>query len=234
LVKAAKIPYRVGTSHRLFHLWTCNLRPNFTRKNSDFHESQLNFELFRNFGLTELPSLHDLVRYIGDFKPQVKLSSFLKAQLIEGKRVVLHAKSQGSAVEWPIKNYIDLAQKLVNNNYIVYFSGTENEGKQFRKYLPVHPHIIDLSGKSSLAELIAFINCCDALVACSTGPLHLASVLGKKAIGLYTDMRPMHPGRWAPIGRNSTVLTAKNSETPQREDILRISVEEVFNCIKTS
>ena len=42
LAKQAKIPNRIGTSHRLFHLNTCNHRPNFTRKKSDLHESQLN------------------------------------------------------------------------------------------------------------------------------------------------------------------------------------------------
>ena len=40
LAKKAKIPMRIGTSHRVFHLFTCNERPSFTRKNSSLHESQ--------------------------------------------------------------------------------------------------------------------------------------------------------------------------------------------------
>src|SRR5690554_4361350 len=109
LAKAAKVPIRVGTSHRIYHLLTCNVRPNFTRKNSDFHEAQLNFELLRNFGVKTLPSKEELVEYIGEFKPQVKLPNQLKSLLKDGKRVILHTKSQGSAVEWPLEKYVQLA-----------------------------------------------------------------------------------------------------------------------------
>ena len=232
IAKAAKIPLRIGTSHRLFHLVTCNIRPSFTRKKSNFHEAQLNFELLRNFGVQSLPNRDDLLKHIGDFKPQVELSSQLKDVLKEGNRIVLHTKSQGSAVEWPIEKYVQLAKELAVKRYTVYFSGTEKEGLQFRDALPSHPHIIDISGKSSLAELITFINECDVLVACSTGPLHLAAVLGKKAIGLYTDLRPMHPGRWAPIGDKSIAMTVNSSGDPKLEDIYNIRVERVLQIIE--
>ena len=41
LAQKAKIPHRIGTSHRLYHLLTCNHRPNFTRKNSELHFHRL-------------------------------------------------------------------------------------------------------------------------------------------------------------------------------------------------
>jgi ADP-heptose:LPS heptosyltransferase len=232
LGRAAKIPVRVGTSHRMFHLFTCNFRPNFTRKNSNFHEAQLNFELLRSFGVKSLPKIEELVEYIGNFKPQVELPNQLKEVLKSGKRVILHTKSQGSAVEWPMEKYVQLAIELAAKNYTVYFSGTEKEGLQFRDALPNHPQIIDISGKSSLAELITFIDKCDVLVACSTGPLHLAAVLGKKAIGLYTDLRPMHPGRWAPIGAKSIAITANSSGDPKLEDIYSIGVDRIVQIIE--
>ena len=56
LSKKAKIPYRIGTSHRIFHFLTCNYKVNFSRKNSSLHEAQLNFELARPFGLKSIPS----------------------------------------------------------------------------------------------------------------------------------------------------------------------------------
>lgn len=232
LAKAAKIPFRIGTSHRLFHLLTCNIKPNFTRKNSEFHEAQLNFELLRSFGVKSLPNKEELVEYIGDFKPKDELPNQLKIVLSDKKRVVLHTKSQGSAVEWPIEKYVELANQLVKKDYSVYFSGTEKEGLKFRDALPNHPQVIDISGKSSLGELIAFIDKCDVLVACSTGPLHLAAVLGKKAIGLYTDLRPMHPGRWSPIGAQGIALTANNLENPKLEDIYSITVGRVMQVIE--
>jgi ADP-heptose:LPS heptosyltransferase len=41
------------------------------------------------------------------------------------------------------------------------------------------------------------------LVAGSTGPLHLAAALGRHALGLYPPIRPMHPGRWGPLGAHA-------------------------------
>jgi ADP-heptose:LPS heptosyltransferase len=46
----------------------------------------------------------------------------------------------------------------------------------------------------------------DTLVACSTGPLHLAGILGKNAIGLFSPKRPIHPGRWKPLGLKTSIL----------------------------
>lgn len=231
LAKAANIHDRIGTSHRLFHWLNCNIKPNFTRKDSDFHESQLNFELLRKFGVTDLPTIPELIDLLSSFEPKAALNTTLE-ELVKTnrKKIILHPKSQGSAVEWPLEKYIDLANQLVKNDYRVYFSGTEKEGLQFRDELPANDEIIDVSGKSSLGEFITFISKCDGLVACSTGPLHLAAILNKKAIGLYTDLRPMHPGRWAPLGKRSKAIT-KGKSHPELDDINLIEVNKVLNSI---
>ena len=45
--KKTKIPLRIGTNRRFFHLTTCNKLVNLTRKNSGYHESQLNLKLLK-------------------------------------------------------------------------------------------------------------------------------------------------------------------------------------------
>ena len=130
---------------------------------------------------------------------------------------------------------MQLAQKLVERDYAVYFSGTEKEGKMFRDKLPKNDNIKDISGRMTLTEFISFINECDMLIACSTGPLHIASILGKTAIGLYTKKRPMHPGRWAPIGMDTKVVTSDflddNKTVSPLKDIRAIKVNDVFSAI---
>ncbi|MBL7933885.1 MAG: hypothetical protein JNL60_18420, partial [Bacteroidia bacterium] len=64
----------------------------------------------------------------------------------------------------------------------------------------------DITGKLSLQQFIAFINKCDGLVAASTGPLHIAAALDKIAVGLFSPKRPIHPGRWMPLGLHATTL----------------------------
>jgi heptosyltransferase-3 len=208
LAKKAKIPMRIGTSHRTYHLLTCSHRLNFTRKSSPLHEAQLNFELLRPFGLTEIPSLEIVSEMVSAFKPvQVELPKNIDEMLSAAlKTVVLHPKSQGSAVEWPMQSYAELANKLADNGYTVFFTGTEKEGELYRKDLPNNPSIIDLSGTMSLEQLIVFIGKMQNLVACSTGPLHIAGFLGVRTIGLFSPRKPIHPGRWQALGSNVSIL----------------------------
>jgi ADP-heptose:LPS heptosyltransferase len=229
LVRKAKIPMRVGTSHRGYHLLTCNNRPSFTRKKSDLHESQLNFKLFEAFGLKDVPDLDMINQWVSAFKSKTSLPEVLLELLnTEQKKIILHPKSQGSAVEWPLEKYTELATRLVDQNYRVYFSGTEKEGLLFREQLPKDQNIIDISGKMSLSEFISFINEVDGLIACSTGPLHIAAVLQKRAIGLYTNVRPMHPGRWAPIGTKSETIVSLTESTSPEKEIRSITVDQLI------
>lgn len=208
LAKKARIPMRIGTSHRSFHLLSCSHRLNFSRKNSALHESQLNFELLKPLGLTAIPSMEEVMSMTSAFKVEQCALPDNLAGLLEknNKTVVLHPKSQGSALEWPLESYLKLANELVAKGYTVYFTGTEQEGDLFRSSLPINDNIIDLTGKLSLKELIYFISQVKNLVACSTGPLHIAGFLGVRAIGLFSPRKPIHPGRWQPIGTNVRVL----------------------------
>ena len=68
-----------------------------------------------------------------------------------------------------------------------------------------------MTGKMKLDELISFISKADGLVAASTGPLHIAAALGKHALGIYPPIRPMHAGRWGPLGIHAeTIAPDKN------------------------
>ncbi len=238
LAKKAKISIRIGTSHRGFHLLTCNHRVNFTRKRSDLHEAQLNFELLRPFRLTEIPSLEQVKEYGSLFKPvSVDLPQEVNEILnASSKTVILHPKSQGSALEWPLERYMELAIGLANERRTVFFTGTQQEGEQFRAMIPVHERIVDLSGKLTLSELIVLIAKVNALVACSTGPLHIAGVCGTHAVGLYSPRKPIHPGRWQPIGNHVDVLVY-DEDCPQCKKgkkclcVQQISVLQVFDAL---
>lgn len=204
LAKKAEITIRVGSSHRLYHLATCTHRINFTRKRSDLHESQLNHELLRPFGLKEIPKINDVIATTGFFNaPKVSLPQEYEAL---NSFTILHPKSQGSAKEWPFEKYLVLAKELIAKGETVIFTGTENEGKLFRDQLPSHSELIDSTGTMSLTQLIALISKAKNIVACSTGPLHIAGFLGINTIGLFSPKRPIHPERWSALGSCVSIL----------------------------
>ena len=222
--KKAKVPMRIGTSHRIFHLNTCNVRPNFTRKHSPLHESQLNFELLRPFGLDEIPTFEQVNAYTTQFVSEKQALPSEFEGLLDKKYVVLHPKSQGSAREWPMEKYTELAQELIVKGYDVIFTGTEQEGKLFRKEIPKDDKCHDSTGKLSIDQLIWLIKNASGLVACSTGPLHVAGFLNIKAIGLFSPRIPIHPGRWKPLGKQSVALVFD-------EDCIKCKTKKECNCI---
>jgi ADP-heptose:LPS heptosyltransferase len=206
LAKKAKIPLRIGTAHRTFHFLNCNSRVNFSRKKSLLHEAQLNFELLRPLGLQSIPSLNEIQDQSSNFiGPNTILPTFLK-DMNWDKTIVLHPKSQGSALEWPLENYVDLANLLVTEGYSVLLTGTEKEGALFRHLFQLGDSLIDSTGKLTLIELISVLSKTKALAACSTGPLHISAMLNIRSVGLYSMRKPIHPGRWKPLGVNSVSL----------------------------
>jgi ADP-heptose:LPS heptosyltransferase len=209
LVKKAKVPVRIGTTNRAWHWFTCNKLIRFSRKKSDLHESQLNMKLLSPFGIHETTSLAEMPQYYG-FKAKGELPAEIKDLLsTTHKNVILHPKSQGSGREWGFENFGRLIELLPASDYKVFVSGTEKEKPLLQPLLDKYPGVTDLSGKMNLEQFIVFIDAADALVAASTGPLHIAAALGKYAVGLFPSVRPMHPGRWQPVGKHAHVVMMK-------------------------
>jgi ADP-heptose:LPS heptosyltransferase len=234
IAKKAGILMRIGTSHRVYHLWTCTHRVAFSRKQSPLHESQLNFELLRPLGLKELPSMVQLLEYTHAF--QVKNKHLPKPFDTLRDFFILHPKSQGSAREWPLEKYMKLAKDLSKKGETVVFTGTEPEGLLFRDQLPKNEAIIDATGKLTLDELIVLISKSKGLVACSTGPLHIAGFLGIRTVGLFSEKRPIHPGRWKALGAdvkivsNPDCVNCKNGK--ECSCLENISVSDVFTALQ--
>lgn len=158
--------------------------------------------LLRPLGIKNILTTDEIPDYYGLEAPRsfpgIKLN-FDKSK----KHVILHPGSKGSAREWGLDNFGKLAAILNTQEYQVFITGTADEGESMKgSTLLSLPNVQNLCGLFSLTELMSFIKANDALVACSTGPLHLAASLGIRAIGIYPPIRPMHPGRWAPLGKD--------------------------------
>ena len=205
LARKAGIPVRIGTSSRWFHWLTCNRLVRLSRRHSPLHEAQLNLKLLRPLGYDEQPRLAQVAELVR-LQPTEPLApewqQLLAARQPRQLNVILHPRSRGSAREWGLDHFGKLAQLLHQAGHRVFVTGTAAEGEELRPWLDTHKAALagNLTGKLTLAQLLAFIGTADGLVAASTGPLHVAAALGRHALGLYPPMRPTHPGRWAPLG----------------------------------
>jgi heptosyltransferase-3 len=205
LAQQAKIPVRIGTRNRLFHWLTCNRLVALSRRHSPLHEAQLNLTLLQPLGYRATPSLPTVAELVR-LEPVVPLPLHFQQLLASRKpgqlNIILHPRSRGSAREWGLANFGQLARLLHTAGHRVFVSGTAVEGEELTEWLRENEAYLahNLTGQLALPEFIAFITAADGLIAGSTGPLHLAAALGRHALGLYPPIRPMHPGRWAPLG----------------------------------
>ncbi len=205
--KALKIPLRIGTSSRLYHWFTCNRLVPLRRKTSPLHEAQLNIKLLAPLGIVKSYSTVELQSMFGLKKLEPLQEQYV--QLLQKRKfnIVIHPKSQGSSREWPIDHFIHLINLLDPDKYNIILSGVEKEKGFVQQIIDgVNKPVINMAGKLLLGQFIAFLNACDGIVANATGPLHVGAALGIHAFGIYPPLKPIHPGRWAPLGEKVHVF----------------------------
>jgi ADP-heptose:LPS heptosyltransferase len=199
--RRARIPNRIGTSHRFYHLWTCNRLVGLSRRKSPLHESQLNVKLLEPLGLEtipgldEIPALYGLTR-VPTLRPEL-------AALLANDRLnlIVHPMTGGSSKRWSLENYDRLIRALPLEKCAIFVTGTEADGEAIADALPLEKsNVTSLVGRLALSDLVSFIGSADALVCGSTGPLHVAAALGKCAIGFYMPIGIAHPRRYGPVG----------------------------------
>ncbi len=203
----ARIPNRIGTSHRVYHLWTCNQRVDFTRRKSVLHEAQLNTKLLQPLGVQSIPSLAEIPELYGLTNlrpPPAELTTLLSTSKFN---VIIHPMTAGNAKAWSLSNYTRLIESLPEDKYQVFVTGVEDDRGSIERGIPhKRANVTSLVGKTSLTDLLGFISAADGIVCASTGPAHVAAALGKCAIGIYQPRGIGRPGRYGLVGKNAHSL----------------------------
>ncbi|MBM3464077.1 MAG: glycosyltransferase family 9 protein [Armatimonadetes bacterium] len=208
----AGIARRIGTSHRWFHWLYCNELVHMSRSRASLHETQLNFQLAATLGAPQTLSVDDLGGLARLDASTAPVPEGILRRLAQDRfRLVLHPMSLGSSREWGLARFKALIAMLGPAKFQIVVTGSAREGEAARAAgLFEAPHVVDATGQTDLGELIAVIAACDGLVAAATGPLHLAALSGRHALGLYPAHRAMHPRRWAPLGPKARSLVARD------------------------
>lgn len=235
----ARIPLRVGTSYRLYAL-LFNRKVFHHRKTSNRHELDLNLDLTRAIDAdlinpkltlfvtkTEINKIVDRLKD-GGLKPN-------------DPYIVIHPGSGGSAMDWPLQKFGELAQRIINElKYPVILTGNKAEKSIVDQVVnAAHEDLIRFDGELSIKELAALLKMAKLLITNSTGPLHMAVALETEVVGLYCPIHPCAPERWGPYGRPDSVLIPQvadcrkcNSAKCQHYNCMElISVQQVFDKV---
>jgi heptosyltransferase II len=72
---------------------------------------------------------------------------------------------------------------------------------------------MDLTGKTSLAQMVSLLRRTRLLISNDSGPVHVAAGLGTSVISLFLRDQPgINAGRWKPLGPKSFILSNKPGE----------------------
>jgi ADP-heptose:LPS heptosyltransferase len=208
LLAKSNISIRVATSHRFYSFKYANKLVDFSRKKSFLHEAQLNFFLLKPLQINYIPSITELIQFYGKDKFQLNdLPDLVAMDFLDPKNrpIIIHPGSMGSAPNFSSQNFYILAKKLLDSGEKVYITGSSKEGQY---WLPIFSdlNVKTFFGSLDLYQLMSVLANAKAVIASSTGPLHIAAALGTNVIGLYVPVGTYAPHRWAPIGRNANVI----------------------------
>lgn len=243
-LKEAGVPLRLGTGRRWPFRRYINLRHGVSRKYSGQHEAWHGLDLAHVLqpvpgwiepGAVPSTSPSDWAKWTGlQAEPWGEVQKRVEGAaswLIPGRsHVILHPGSNNSATNWSIHQYAELMRSLINDGHRVIWTGTAQEAAAWPE-LPSWCQEVDAvnaTGALKLEELMSLIQEVDGLVASSTGPLHLASALGRACVGLYGTDAPTWPERWHPMGyRAAWIATSDRTQSGH----LAIEVTEVSSAL---
>jgi heptosyltransferase I len=196
----ARVPSRIGRLSQWHSFLFFNHGVRQSRKSGDRHESDLNVEL-ANAGL----------RFSGPNDPPEPLAlhpplpaAALEAWGLEPRGyAVVHPGMAGSALNWPPDHYAALIRHLSAKGRVA-VTGTRGDLSildRVRASLGDAPGVIWLDEKLTSEQLLLVLACAKAVIAPSTGVLHLSAALGTPSVGLYSPIPVQRPTRWGARGR---------------------------------
>jgi ADP-heptose:LPS heptosyltransferase len=201
----ARVPLRIGRRSQWHSYLFFNKGLRQSRSQAEKHEADYNRELVEyGFGLS--PAETPLLK----LEPTILRRLFDKYSLRSHQYYVVHPGMAGSALNWPQEKYNELIRTLVDKNETVVITGTAGDDKfldQIRPRWISHRNVRYLQNQLSFEELLSLLATAKAVVAPSTGVLHLAAAMGTPSVGIYSPVRVHRARRWGPRGTRATALT---------------------------
>ncbi len=195
-VVKARIPVRVGTAFRAYGP-LFNYRWYGHRKTNLKHEVEYNVDLLQVI-LGRDPGAPEYYLPPPPAEKDTALEIIRSAGLDHDRPIVtIHPGSRGSALAWPIEQFVALASAMKERGVQVIVTGTSEETDLTAQVAAVEG-VLDLTGRTTLGQLAWIYKESDTFVANSTGPLHLAAAVGTKVVGIYPAAEINSPDRWGP------------------------------------
>ena len=176
----------------------------------------------RHLGIKhELDYCLDLIKHVGvdHADPHLEVpfnketeswaKTFVAALPGSGPLVALHPDASCPTRHWPVESFAVVAQRLSSELKVRVVIVGGPSTTPFAARIPGG----DLTGKFTLAQLVAFLKHCALLISNDSGPVHLAAAVGTPVISLFLRNQPgINPERWRPLSDKAVLLLNKPGE----------------------
>jgi heptosyltransferase-1 len=126
------------------------------------------------------------------------------AALAPERYAVLLPGTNWPTKRWPVERFTGLVEPLRERlGLSAVVAGGPTETDLGAKIAAAAPGVIDLTGRTSLRQLVALLERAALVVANDSGPMHIAAALGRP---LVTPFGPTNPVRTGPYGRMDCVI----------------------------
>ncbi len=144
----------------------------------------------------------------------------------------------GSAKCWLPERFKELSQLLLQDPKvkILYFGDKSGASLVNELCLGMPERVINLAGKTTLRELMAFIHACTVFLTNDSGPMHITSAMGTPLVALFGSTSDVATGPYAGgivIHKHAACSPCYRRECPiDFRCMTRIEVDEVYSQLR--
>lgn len=231
------VPQRIGNYN---HLWSpLFLNRGIRQKKSLGLKSEADYSmelvevLLKDFGIFDFQQPGPLYLPIEPKEAsEAQLAIEASGLVPEEPFYILHPGMAGSALNLTNDQYVEIIKRLSEKSKVLISVGPHQRDQEMWRDLSLSiPDLRKVEGVT-LKVLKEVFRKSKAVIAPSTGPLHLAHAVGVPTIGLYSPVRSHHPNRWSPKGgRVKPVILVPQVSCPAQTECWGARCSE-FNCFE--
>jgi heptosyltransferase-1 len=127
-----------------------------------------------------------------------------RCQMRPGNWVCLQPGARWMNKRWPLEHFMELVRLATERHHDLNFAilGGPADAELGRALAAVSPsRCVDLTGRTSLPEMIEWLRLSRCLVTNDTGPMHVAAALRKPVIALFGPTEPRRTGPYQQLDR---------------------------------
>lgn len=145
--------------------------------------------------------------------------------------------------EWPISSFTELCRRIGECGQKIVLTGASSDREKSQAIMDgligtsAEDNVINLTGQTSIPELIELIRASKIYISADTGPLHIANALKKPLIGLFGTTSPDRTGPYG--GNHIHLVISPTSKATVKQPLVndptcmaQITVDSVMEVYK--